>query len=277
MAKFRRALIEIGNVCNLSCPFCANSKRPKRFLSVQEFEHIAAQVNCFAKVISLHLLGEPLMHPDFPNIIAAAERLGLRINLVTNGSLASSYGDEVWGRGCFSQVTISAQSLVCFDEDERSRRIAEYAEFAKRNCRRFKVSFRLRGAIDSQFVRSVSQQIMRQFRNDGLCGIAPEWDGSPTELSERIFLNHGEIFEWRGKRPEQSPCLGLRHHFGVLSDGTVVPCCADYDGAMPLGNVFETPLADILNSSNTLKMRRAIEGLDGNMPEYCRGCGFLMP
>jgi len=32
-------------------------------------------------------------------------------------------------------------------------------------------------------------------------------------------------------------CYGLRSHFGVLVDGTVVPCCLDKEGNIPLGNV----------------------------------------
>ncbi|MBO4555643.1 MAG: SPASM domain-containing protein [Elusimicrobiales bacterium] len=271
MAKFRRALIEIGNACNLHCPFCAESSRPACFMSVKDFEYAAKQVNEFAKVISLHLLGEPLLHPHFAEIIAVAEKLALGINLVTNGSLAYKYGEEVWLRKCFRQVTFSAQSLICFDEEERRRKIDEYVSFAKKYSPFFKVSFRLRGNLQSPFVRSVSGQIMRYF------GIGYAWDGRPFSLAERIFMNHGEIFSWRGPRPPQSPCLGLRHHFGILSDGTVVPCCADYGGKMAMGNIFKTPLAEILNSPETLKLRRAIEGKSGDIPDYCKNCGFLMP
>ena len=280
MAKFRRALIEIGNECNLRCYFCAKSRRSKVIMPVEKFEFAAKQVNEFAKVISLHLLGEPLLHPDFPEIIVVAEKLGLSLNLVTNGTLAASYGDEVWGKKCFRQVTFSAQSLSCFAPEKQKEKIAEYVEFAKRNCRRFKVSFRLRGDLGSSFVRSIAGQFMMafgHFSNGGGQDKPLEWNGQPFTLAERIFLNHGEIFSWRGGRPQQAPCLGLRHHFGILSDGTVVPCCADYDGAMAIGNIFKTPLAEILLSPKTLALRRAIEGKEGPMPEYCKGCGFIMP
>ena len=271
MARFRRALIEIGNACNLHCSFCAESRRPAVFMSAGNFVKAAAQAKEFAKVISLHLLGEPLLHPQFAEIIAAAEKLRLEINLVTNGTLSSKYCDDVWGRKCFRQVTFSTQSLSCFSHDERAAKVLEYAEFARRNSSRFKVSFRLRGNLKSDFVKEISSMFMKEF------GHNEKWRGEPFSLAERIFLNHGEIFSWRGGRPQQAPCLGLRHHFGILSDGTVVPCCADYDGAMAMGNVFEKPLAEILNSPHTLELRRAIEGKSGKTPEYCRGCGFLMP
>ena len=187
--------------------------------------------------------------------------------------MVCKYGNDVWRRKCFRQVTISAHSLICFGEEERKGKIEEYALFAKKYSSRFKVSFRLRGSLDSVFVRSVSSGIMKMFGDNS----GNVWDGRPHVLAERIFLNHGEIFSWRGARPEQSPCLGLRHHFGILSDGTVVPCCADYDGTMAMGNVFAAPLAEILNSKSALELRRSIEGKAGNIPAYCRNCGFMMP
>ena len=68
-------------------------------------------------------------------------------------------------------------------------------------------------------------------------------------------------------------CRGLLDHFGILSDGTVVPCCLDSDGIINLGNVFEEELADILASPRAraipegFRRRKAVEDL-------CRRCGF---
>lgn len=271
MAKFRRALIEIGNVCNLRCAFCADSKRPPVLMSVENFEKAAKQVNEFAKVISLHLLGEPMLHPHFPEILSVSSKLNLKINLVSNGSLIYRYPAEVWSEKCLKQVTISAQSLSCYSYAERFIKLDEYINFAKTYSDKFKVSFRLRGPIGGGFITEISDYLIKAFNKTGA------WDGSPYSLSERVFMNHGDIFKWRNNELRNVHCLGLKHHFGVLSDGTVVPCCADYDGFMKLGNIFEKPLVEILNSKKTKKMREAIEGKNGELPEYCKHCGFEMP
>jgi ABC-type polar amino acid transport system ATPase subunit len=42
--KFKRIYIEITNHCNLTCDFCAVSKRDKRFMSIAEFEMICDQI-----------------------------------------------------------------------------------------------------------------------------------------------------------------------------------------------------------------------------------------
>ena len=59
----------------------------------------------------------------------------------------------------------------------------------------------------------------------------------------------------------------------MLCDGTVVPCCLDHEGDIPLGNLFETPLEEILASPRAraiyegFSRRRAVEPL-------CRSCGY---
>ncbi|MEL6139226.1 MAG: radical SAM/SPASM domain-containing protein [Cyanobacteria bacterium J06628_6] len=42
-------------------------------------------------------------------------------------------------------------------------------------------------------------------------------------------------------------CNGTTDQAGILYDGTVVPCCKDYDGQIPLGNLNEHSLVDILD------------------------------
>ena len=68
----------------------------------------------------------------------------------------------------------------------------------------------------------------------------------------------------------------MRHHFGILSDGRVVPCCADFDGELALGNVNTSPLAEILSSPEALALRDSIAGKTP-MPSYCAACGFTAP
>lgn len=41
-------------------------------------------------------------------------------------------------------------------------------------------------------------------------------------------------------------CNGTTEQAGILYDGTVVPCCKDYDGNIPLGNINNNSLEEIL-------------------------------
>ena len=97
------------------------------------------------------------------------------------------------------------------------------------------------------------------------------------KLRDQIFLHKAEKFQWPSlnnpRRSEHIFCHGLRDHFGILVDGTVVPCCLDGEGNIPLGNIFHTPIHEILFSERAMKIydgfsrRCAIEDL-------CKTCGY---
>lgn len=236
------------------------------------FERAAAQAGPLAEVVSLHLLGEPLLHPRFPELLAACSRLGLRVNLVTNGLLLDSHPPEVFAGACLEQVSISLHALACLPEAERPGRIARLAAFAKARRPGLTIGFRLRSGVEDSFFAATVKELLAAFG----AGAAPGADY--VKLADGVFLNFGGFFDWPGGeagRP-RAGCLGLKHHFGVLSDGRVVPCCADYDGAMALGNIKDSPLGEILASDRASALRRSIAGTVP-MPDYCSSCGFSAP
>ena len=68
-------------------------------------------------------------------------------------------------------------------------------------------------------------------------------------------------------------CRALREQIGVLSDGTVVPCCLDHEGDLALGNLFTQDLAEILEGPRAKAM---FEGFSRRRPTeaLCRRCGY---
>ena len=268
--KFRRALIEITNACNLRCPFCAASARPPAFMPAGLFEKTAAQAACLAPVLSLHVLGEPFLHPELPALLAACSRLGAGVNLVTNGTLLGKFGPELFREPCLRQVTVSLQALGAMPVEARPALLEELAAFARSRPPALTVGFRLRAAPGDAFAAETAAGLAALF------GAAPGPAGRPLELAPNTFLNRAPLFAWRSPRPGGKPCLGLSHHFGVLCGGEVVPCCADYDGALALGSVKDAPLADILASPRALALRRSLAA-GRDLPAWCGGCGFLGP
>ena len=97
-----------------------------------------------------------------------------------------------------------------------------------------------------------------------------------TGLVPNIYLEWGERFEWPdldAREGETRFCMGLRDQVGVLWDGTVVPCCLDHEGDIPLGNLYEQSLEDILN---TPRARAIYDGFSQGRAaeELCRRCGY---
>ena len=94
-------------------------------------------------------------------------------------------------------------------------------------------------------------------------------------IRNKIYLAGGEHFEWPDSEAEIKgdtfACYGLKDHFGILADGTVVPCCLDSDGVINLGNILEQDIESILNSSRATNM---VEGFkQGKASEdLCKRC-----
>ena len=67
-------------------------------------------------------------------------------------------------------------------------------------------------------------------------------------------------------------CNGTSEQAGILYDGTVVPCCKDYEGRIPLGNLQNHSLADILDRHQpACSLRQGFNQLKVTNP-ICQRC-----
>ncbi|MEG0388972.1 MAG: SPASM domain-containing protein, partial [Niameybacter sp.] len=102
-------------------------------------------------------------------------------------------------------------------------------------------------------------------------------DNKGVKLGNHVYLNMAEKLDWPDLDKEEMTkevfCYGLRDQMGILVDGTVIPCCLDSEGHIPLGNVFESPLEVILNSERAKKI---YEGFSNRcaVEELCKRCGY---
>ena len=98
-----------------------------------------------------------------------------------------------------------------------------------------------------------------------------------VQIYPRVYLETAEKFAWPDPERDDPAnsvfCHGLRDQFGVLVDGTIVPCCLDAEGVINLGNVYAQPLAEILSSP---RARALYDGFSRRVPseELCRRCGY---
>jgi MoaA/NifB/PqqE/SkfB family radical SAM enzyme len=66
---FKKIYLEISNICNVQCSFCPLVEKDKKLMDTVEFEAILKQVAPLAEIVCLHLMGEPLAHPKFLEIL----------------------------------------------------------------------------------------------------------------------------------------------------------------------------------------------------------------
>ena len=270
--RFKKAYVETGNICNLSCSFCPGTKRIKRYMSLEEFSHIAMELRPYTDYIYFHLMGEPLMHPELEKLLDIAGKLGFKVIITTNGTLLMDRGQILCDSFAVHKVNISLQSFEANRGGDMEKYVSDCARFALLAAGEGKICvLRLWNSNGLDTLNGQIADILRHF-------FPGEWKKSRSSLalSDRIFLEPGEKFDWPDMKADikdVSFCMGLRDQIGVLADGTVVPCCLDHEGDIALGNLLCQSLEEILSSP---KARELYEGFSQRRAteKLCHRCGY---
>lgn len=277
--QLKKVYLEITNVCNLDCVFCPGTRRAKGFLSPEDFQRYGEKLRPHTKYLYLHLMGEPLLHPQLEDILKRAADLRFCVMVTTNGTLLDRRGALLWNSPAVKKVSISLHS---FEGSGTQGGIAGYLDtcvrFALRAAEEGKrCALRLwnRDGKDTRGVNSLNGTVLTELER----AFPRPWKEGRrgTTLAPRIFLEWGERFEWPDlSAPEgDSPsfCYGLRDQVGVLWDGTVVPCCLDHEGDIPLGRLGEQSLEEILDSPRAQAIYSGFSQGQAREP-LCLRCGF---
>ena len=269
---YRKVYIEITNVCNMHCSFCHGHKRAPRKMSRDEFSLILDKLQGYTQYIYYHLMGEPLLHPELSEFIKMAGERGYRSIITTNGTLIPKRAEELLSSG-LHKINLSLHSFEGDSEDEHERYVSRLADFAVRAAKEGIITvFRLwnRGCDGGRNEKALT--VLRE-------RISGEWTENTRgiKIRDKLYLEWGERFEWPDSeaeiKGEKFFCYGLKDQFGILSDGTVVPCCLDSDGVINLGNIFTSDLGDILSSKRALAIVEGFRHGEAS-EELCRRCGY---
>jgi len=157
--------------CNLKCLHCYSSSKPFKCnnqLSTAEAKQLLSQlteVNCPAVLFSG---GEPLLRDDLFELLAEAERLGLRAVVSTNGTLIDSAAAEKLAEVGVSYVGISVDGEEKFHDEFRGVKGSFKAALAGiENCKKAGLKTGLRFTI----TKANAEQIPFVFDIAALTGV----------------------------------------------------------------------------------------------------------
>ena len=277
MKKFKKIYIEITNVCNLKCTFCPDTKRKKEFMEVESFKKIISKIKKYTNLITLHIKGEPLLHPKFDEIVKNSE---IPINVTTNGTLLLQ-NKEALSNKMIRQINISLHSLdknSGMNTKEYIEKIFEAIDYIHEKNLNIYISYRLwnlKNIIENSQNYEILKALESKYKVENI--IEKARDNMFIKLDENIFLNQDIEFEWPSldttSEENMGTCYGARQQLGILVNGDVVPCCLDQDGVIELGNIFEQNLDEILDSERAKNM---VKGFCENrvVEELCKKCRY---
>ena len=270
---YSRVYVEITNICNRACSFCPGTKRQKRRMTLDEFSRILSELDGITEYIYLHVMGEPLTHPELLAFIDLASSRGFKCAITTNGALIDKRCDELLSSKLY-KINISIHSFESGSNDEYLSYVNSCFDFADKASKSGILTvLRLwnRGYDEGRNIDTLAL-LKKKFPTD-------EWrEGERgARIRHKLHLEYGDRFVWPDTECEELGdavfCHGLGDHFGILVDGRVVPCCLDREAAIELGNVYNESLKDILASERAERMREGFKRKHAT-EELCRKCGY---
>lgn len=285
MTRFKKIYIETTNICNLSCNFCPKTSRKLGFMSIESFKEIINKIDGYTKHIYLHLMGEPFLNKNLKDFLKIAKDADINVNITSNGTLIDNVKEVLINSKAVRQINISLHSFEANDNDvDFYEYINNVLDFIKEANEKTEIICALRlwnidteelkanNELNFKIIKLIEDKLQLDF---SLLEMIKEKRG--IKLKDRIYLNMAEKFSWPDSSlsliSEEVFCYGLRDQIGILLDGTVVPCCLDSEGNIPLGNIFNQDLEEIINSKRAkdiydgFSRRRAVEDL-------CKKCGY---
>lgn len=259
-----RLYIESTNICNLSCIMCPTGRkeqvRKKGFMEWELFKSIVDEMAPWVQATTLHIWGEPLMHPKIFDMIEYCHRKGLRSEISTNATLLTE--DR-------SQRILDAglgAIYLCLDgmRPETYELIRVNADYEKTNAniRRF-IELKQAGGYQAPYV---NLQIIEMEKTVGeVDEFVAAWKlPGVNRINVKPFDSWGgqveDINELRSedaRLPQKRyACPNLWYHTHIYWDGRIAMCDRDFNLQYDLGNVrSEDGVVRVLKNWNGPKMQ----------------------
>ena len=247
-------------------------------MTPEEFRQLATRLRPYGTYLMLHVMGEPLLHPQLGSC------------WISPGSWA--FGCALWPTArCFPRQLPTLEgspalhklsvSLHSFEGSGRQDAAAPYLEGVWQAAQRLSsrgVLCALRlwngGGLDrrnEEILSFLSEKLGRD-----VTALPTDRLGN-RRLGEGLFLEPGERFDWPDPAAPDSGtefCHGLRSQIAVLCDGTVVPLLSGQRGAAGAGK--PAPAGAGGDTGTCPRATAMATGFSRRQPseELCRRCGY---
>ena len=293
--------VAITSKCNLQCKFCyaginCNKTYNEKELTTEQWKTVLNKIFYEAKVPSVSFSGgEPTLRNDLPELIAHAKALGMRVNLISNGTLIDQQLAKNLALAGLdtAQISIEGTTAIIHDTIVGKPNSFEKAIQALEHFVALKIPVHGNTTLNKMNVKEAlsfpsfyhSLHLDRFSMNMVIpTGSTAEYQNIRLSYAETIpvieeIRKESEKFNidflWYSPIPIRmyntivkglgnkgcAACDGL---LSVNSKGEIIPC-ASWD--LPIGNLVKHPFQKIWNSKNSRTIRNKQKA-----PSQCQGC-----
>lgn len=245
--RFKKAYVEISDICGLSCSFCPSIKGKRGAMDLDLFEKICFELAGKCDRIALHLLGDPLKNPLLLQYLSIASRFNHQIEIVTSGFYLEKWDLKRLLSDPIVQFNLSLSAYTDPNNPKKETYLQKCLDLARLHQELQTSCFLNLRMHKSRLDHDLASEICKAF------DIPYEFDKNRIRLGKYLFLTLSKDFSWIDPLSkafnQQKICYGLISQIGFLSDGRVVPCCIDCEGRIELGDIKMQSLNEILSSS----------------------------
>lgn len=242
MNKINRVYLEITNACNLNCSFCSNLKG-QSYMNLDDIKSCLKQIKEVSDYVYLHVLGEPLLHPSINEIFDECYRLGLKIQLVTNGTLLNKHLDLL-NHKALRKLSISLHSQNLEKEDEEYFKTIDSIIESNTNTYIELRFFDLANLNSS--IKKYHDYLYNKYE------VLNTPKKNSYKLKDNVYIYYADMFKWPDINDpfisDNGTCHGAIDQLAILHNLDVTICCLDSNAYNKIGNLKKESLADIMNS-----------------------------
>ena len=266
--------IEPTSICNYRCVFCyqTDKKFNKRsdgymgHMKLETFKLMIDQAEGNIEFISLASRGEPLLCPDFKEMLSYTRDKFYNLKINTNASLL----DEKMSHAILESGVITlAFSADAADSALYSKlRVNGKLENILKNIKKFQ-EIRTKKYSKSKIITRVSGVKVNNQQN--LNAMVKYWGDLVDQIAFVDYMPWENVY--KSKYSEvQTPCSDLWRRMFVWWDGKVNPCDVDYKSKLSVGNINNSNISELWKSDDYKKLRQRHESKLRNDTFPCNRC-----
>jgi len=268
MLQHSEVRYEVTDQCNAECVMCPRDlhTRPHGIMDQTKYERSIDEVSELGCTqVTLTGFGEPFLDKNLEKKIAYAKSKGLRTYVITNASLLHKRGQAIADAG-LDELRISFYGM----SPESYNEIMQKLDFNRSK----------KGILEFLDVRGDTKVMISYLQflgNEHYSEFLDFWEHRVDSVEVWKPHNFGDGRHYRGRQGAKTSCGRPKNgSLHIQWDGTVIPCCYDFNNTMKLGNAFTTPVMEVLHGKKYNKLRKAHEKGKFEKFPYCNQCDQLL-
>lgn len=270
--------IETNNTCNLRCPECPTGTnsltRNRGVMSLEFFGKIIEELESTILYLTLYFQGEPLLNPDFFEMVKLARKKRIYVSTSTNGHLLSAENARLAVESGLNRMIVSIDGTdpatysayrIGGDLEKVKEGISKLIAW-KKNLGSptpfIEIQFLVLGTNEHQMEEM--ERLSRKLGADKLtfktAQIMDYRQGSSFIPNNYRYSRYRQNSDgtWSPKLKPVNRCHRMWRSAVITWEGAVVPCCFDKDALHEMGRLKDTSFRRIWNEKQYNEFRKQL-------------------